>query len=498
MSFTLAILGRPNVGKSTLFNRLVGKKIAIVDDTPGVTRDRRAGEASLSDLEFTLFDTAGLEDGPEGSLEDRMHRQTQAALDDSDIAIMLYDARLGVTPMDEHFATWLRRASKPVILVANKCESNKAIDGIYEAYGLGLGEPIALSAEHGQGLAELYRALVDTLTEVGIDPYAHEKEAATVEHQKQALEDSFEIEEGDLDFDFHDEEAESEEEKPLRLAIVGRPNAGKSTLINYLTGQDRLITGPEAGLTRDSIAVEWEWEGLPVRLFDTAGLRRKAKITDKLEKLSAGDTLRAIKFAEAVVLLLDAERGIEKQDLKIAEHIVNEGRAMIIALNKWDAVEDRLGTKKKLLDVLTRSFPQLKGVKVVQFSALSGKGVQHMMPAIEEAYDLWNARIPTARFNEWLEDTLDKHSMPSVNGRRAKVRFGAQIKTRPPTFMLFSNRPEDIPDSYKRYMENELRHDFALSGTAIRFIFKKKDNPYEGRRREKKESKKGKRWKTGK
>lgn len=498
MSFTLAILGRPNVGKSTLFNRLVGKRLAIVDDTPGVTRDRRAGEASLADLKFNIFDTAGLEEGSEGSLEDRMRQQTQAALDDSDIAIMLYDARLGVTPMDEHFAAWLRRGDKPVVLVANKCESNKAVDGIYEAYGLGLGEPIALSAEHGQGLAELYRALVDTLEENGVDPYAHEKVEAEERAKKKAQDEAFEIKEGDMDYEFHDAEMESEEEKPLRLAIVGRPNAGKSTLINYLTGQDRLITGPEAGLTRDSISVEWEWEGLPVRLFDTAGLRKKAKITDKLEKLSATDTLRAIQFAEAVVLLLDAERGIEKQDLKIAEHIVNEGRAMIIALNKWDAVEDRLGTKKRLMDILTRSFPQMKGVKVVQFSALTGKGVQFMMPAIEEAYDLWNARVPTARFNEWLQDTLDKHSMPSVNGRRAKIRFGAQIKTRPPTFMMFSNRPEDIPDSYKRYMENELRQDFVLPGTPIRFIFKKKDNPFEGRRREKKESKRGKRWKTGK
>lgn len=497
MSFTLAILGRPNVGKSTLFNRLVGKRLAIVDDTPGVTRDRRAGEASLSDLEFILFDTAGLEEGPDGSLEDRMRQQTQAALDDSDIAIMLYDARQGVTPMDEHFAAWLRRGDKPIILVANKCESDKAVDGVFEAYGLGLGEPIALSAEHGQGLAELYGALVSGLQEAGIDPYAHEKEEEAQWHKKQE-EQRFTVEEGDLEFEFHDRETESEEEKPLRLAIVGRPNAGKSTLINYLIGQDRLITGPEAGLTRDSIAVEWEWEGLPIRLFDTAGLRKKAKITDKLEKLSATDTLRAIQFAEAVVLLLDAERGIEKQDLKIAEHIVSEGRALIIALNKWDVVPDRLGTKKRLMDVLTKSFPQLKGVKVVQFSALTGKGVQLMMPAIEEAYDLWNARVPTARFNDWLQDTIEKHSMPSVNGRRAKIRFGAQIKTRPPTFMMFSNRPEDIPDTYKRYMENELRHDFHLPGTPIRFIFKKKDNPFEGRRRQQKESKRGKRWKTGK
>ncbi|NVJ69098.1 MAG: ribosome biogenesis GTPase Der [Alphaproteobacteria bacterium] len=480
MTFTLAVVGRPNVGKSTLFNRLVGKKIAIVDDTPGVTRDRREAMGSIADLEFRLFDTAGLEEGEPGSLSDRMRRQTEAALKEADVALMLYDARAGVTPMDEHFAQWLRRGDKPVILIANKCEGNATIEGIYEAYALGLGEPIGLSAEHGEGLAELYGAIVEALKEVGIDPYeGEEDDQSAAEHQDV---DSGPTE-GDLEYEFVDREADKEVERPLRLAIVGRPNAGKSTLINELVGEDRLITGPEAGLTRDSIAVDWEWDGLPVKLFDTAGLRKKARVTEKLEKLSVGDTLRAVQFAEVVVLLLDSEVGIEKQDLKIAERVVNEGRALVIALNKWDSVPDRLGAQRQLMDALTRSLPQLKGVTVVKFSALTGKGTQHLMPAVAEAYEVWNARIPTAAFNQWLADTLEKHPAPSVAGRRIKIRYGAQIKTRPPTFLLFCNRPDDLPDSYKRYLENELRRDFNLPGTPIRIILKKGANPYEGRRR---------------
>ncbi|SDD68818.1 MULTISPECIES: ribosome biogenesis GTPase Der [Kordiimonas] len=480
MTFTIAVVGRPNVGKSTLFNRLVGKKIAIVDDTPGVTRDRREAQGSIADLEFRVFDTAGLEEGEPGSLSDRMRRQTQQALNEADIALMLYDARAGVTPMDEHFAQWLRRGDKPVILVANKCEGNAIVDGIYEAYTLGLGEPIGLSAEHGEGLAELYRAIVESLKEVGIDPYPNEDDADLA----QELHDvDTGPTEGDLEYEFVDREAETEEARPLRLAIVGRPNAGKSTLINEMVGEDRLITGPEAGLTRDSIAVDWEWDGLPVKLFDTAGLRRRARVTEKLEKLSVGDTLRAVQFAEVVVLLLDAEMGIEKQDLKIAERVVNEGRGLVIALNKWDAVTDRLECQRQLTDALTRSLPQLKGVKVVKFSALTGKGIQHLMPAVAEAYEVWNARVPTSAFNQWLADTLEKHPAPSVGGRRIKIRYGAQIKTRPPTFLMFCNRPDDLPDSYKRYLENELRRDFDLPGTPIRIIMKKGANPYESRRK---------------
>lgn len=480
MTFTIAVVGRPNVGKSTLFNRLVGKKIAIVDNTPGVTRDRREGYGSIADLEFRIFDTAGLEEGEPGSLSDRMRKQTETALREADIALMLYDARAGVTPMDEHFALWLRRGDKPVILGANKCEGNAVIDNIYEAYSLGLGEPIGLSAEHGDGLAELYRAIVDGLKEVGIDPYANEEDADLAQEVHDV--DTGPTE-GDLEYEFVDREAEKQEERPLRLAIVGRPNAGKSTLINALVGEDRLITGPEAGLTRDSIAVDWEWNGLPVKLFDTAGLRKKARVTEKLEKLSVGDTLRAVQFAEVVVLLLDSEVGIEKQDLKIAERVVDEGRALVIALNKWDAVPDRLEAQRQLTDALTRSLPQLKGVKIVKFSALTERGIQHLMPAVEEAYEVWNARVPTSAFNQWLADTLEKHPAPSVAGRRIKIRYGAQIKTRPPTFLLFCNRPDELPDSYKRYLENELRRDFNLPGAPIRIIMKKGANPYESRRK---------------
>jgi GTP-binding protein len=480
MSFTLAIVGRPNVGKSTLFNRLVGKKLALVDDTPGVTRDRRSARGRIGDLRFELIDTAGLEEGKAGSLSDRMRSQTELALHEADVTLMLYDARSGITPMDEHFADWLRRSKAECILAANKCEGKMASSNVYEAYGLGLGEPIAISAEHGEGLGDLYQAIVESLRQKGIDPYADEKEAE--KKASESREDSG-PQEGDLEYEFVDEEAEKEDVAPLRMAIVGRPNAGKSTLINTLVGEDRLITGPEAGLTRDSISVEWEWNGLPVRLFDTAGMRKRARVTEKLEKLSIADGLRAVQFAEVVVLLLDSERGIERQDLKIAEMVVNEGRGLVVALNKWDAVDDRLAVKRQLQDSLTKSLPQLKGVKIVNFSALTGKGTQHLMPAVEEAYELWNARIPTSAFNQWLSDTLEKHPAPSVAGRRIKIRYGAQIKTRPPTFTLFCNRPDDLPDSYKRYLENELRRDFDLPGVPLRLYLRKSDNPYEGRRR---------------
>ncbi|MFC3050997.1 ribosome biogenesis GTPase Der [Kordiimonas pumila] len=480
MVFTLAIVGRPNVGKSTLFNRLVGKKLALVDDTPGVTRDRRGGEGRIADLEFLLIDTAGLEEGDVGSLSERMKAQTAQALKEADIALMLYDARAGVTPMDEHFAAWLRRTETPVILAANKCEGKIASVGFYEAYALGLGEPVALSAEHGDGLADLYQVLVETLKEIGIDPYEGENDDSSKDNQKNL--DTGPVE-GDMDYEFIDPDAKEAQIRPLRLAIVGRPNAGKSTLINQLIGEDRMITGPEAGLTRDSISVDWEWDGLPVKLFDTAGMRKRARVSEKLEKLSVADALRAIQFAEVVVLLLDAELGIERQDLKIAEHVVSEGRALIIALNKWDIVENRLDVSRALKDVLTRSLPQLKGVKFLHFSALTGKGLQNLMPMVAEANELWNARISTSVFNRWLADAMEKHPAPSVSGKRIKIRYGAQIKTRPPTFALFCNRPEGLPDSYIRYLENELRRDFDLPGVPIRILMKKGQNPYESRRK---------------
>jgi len=491
MSFTLAIVGRPNVGKSTLFNRLVGKKIALVDDTPGVTRDRRSARGRIADLKFEIIDTAGLEDGKGDELTARMRAQTEIALREADITLMLVDGRTGITPMDLHFAKWLRRSDARVILAANKCEGKLATANVYEAFKLGLGEPLAISAEHNEGLGDLYQAIVDILNELGIDPYPDETAANAAVTLKER---DLGPEEGDLDYEFDEEVDEEQEVKPLRLAVVGRPNAGKSTLINSLVGEDRLITGPEAGLTRDSISVEWEWEGLAVRLFDTAGMRKRARVTEKLEKLAVADGLRAVQFAEVVVLLIDAELGIERQDLKIAELVVSEGRCLVIAINKWDIVDDRLKVTRKVKDTLTKSLPQLKGVKVINFSALTGKGIHNMMPAVSEAYKLWNSRIPTAAFNRWLADSLEKHPAPSVAGRRIKIRYGAQIKARPPTFSLFCNRPDDLPDSYKRYLENELRKDFDLPGVPLRMFLKKSANPYEGRRREKKNSKRGKRW----
>jgi len=408
------------------------------------------------------------------------------ALVEADIALMMYDARVGVAPMDEHFAAWLRKVDTPVILVANKCESKVASAGIFEAYGLGLGEPVPLSAEHGDGLAELYQSIVEALRELGIDPYEEETaEAAAAAALAARKAGETGPEEGDMEYEFQDIETDEANVKPLKLAIVGRPNAGKSTLINHLLGEERMITGPESGLTRDSIGIDWEWDGRAVKLFDTAGMRKRARVTGKLEKLSVADGLRAVQYAEVVLLLLDAELGIEKQDLKIAEHVVSEGRALVIALNKWDTVDDRMKTQRHLTDVLTRSLPQLKGVKVINFSGLTGKGTQNLMPAVQEAYEIWNARIPTSAFNRWLADTLEKHPAPSVSGRRIKIRYGAQIKTRPPTFTLFCNRPEALPDSYIRYMENELRRDFDLPGVPLRLSLKKGENPYEGRRRKK-------------
>jgi len=492
MAFTLAIVGRPNVGKSTLFNRLAGKRLAIVDDTPGVTRDRREGEARLSDLRFSIFDTAGFEIGKPGTLFDRMRQQTDRAIEEADVVLMLYDARAGVTPLDKDFASILRKGDTPVILAANKCEGKIVQGGVYEAYGLGLGEPIALSAEHGEGLAELYGEIVEKLRESGIDPYADEdKDSEQDRGEREAGPD-----EGDMEYEFEDTYEEVSDKRPLRLAIVGRPNAGKSTLINQLLGEDRMITGEEAGLTRDSIGVDWQWDGLPVRLFDTAGMRKRARVNEKLEKLSVADSLRAIQYAEVVVLILDGELGIENQDLKIAELVAREGRALVIALNKWDAVDDRVQVQRDLRDALTRSLPQLKGVRIVNMSGLTGKGTQHMMPAVAETYETWNARIPTAAFNEWLADTIEKHPPPGVSGQRIKIRYGAQIKTRPPTYLLFCNRPEDLPDSYTRYLENELRRDFNLQAVPLRIQFRKGANPYEGRRRKNRDSKRGKTWST--
>jgi GTP-binding protein len=441
--FTAAIVGRPNVGKSTLFNRLVGKRLALVDDKPGVTRDRREGEARLSGMEFRLFDTAGLEEAEAESLAGRMRQQTEAALVEADVALMLIDARAGVTPMDEHFAEVIRRSGKPVILIANKCEGKAGESGMMDAYALGLGDPIAFSAEHGEGLTELYDALL---------PF---DQAETVKHEE---------EEGP--------------DKPLRLAIVGRPNVGKSTLINRLLGEERLLTGPEPGITRDAISIDWTWQGRTVRLVDTAGLRRRSRIDEKIEKLSAADTRRALGFAEVVVLMMDGQEPLHKQDLTIARDVIDEGRALVIAINKWDVVENRAMALKDLEERLEKSLPQVRGVAVVTFSAITGRHVDRLMPAVIQAYERWNKRIPTAGLNRWLEDVTERHPPPLAAGRRLRLRYMTQAKARPPTFAIFANKPGDLPESYTRYLINGLRETFDLPGVPIRIHLKRGKNPY--------------------
>jgi GTP-binding protein len=451
MAFTVAIVGRPNVGKSTLFNRLVGKRLALVAETPGVTRDRREGLAYIGDLPFSVIDTAGLEEAPGESLEARMREQTEKALADADLALLLIDARAGVTPADAHFADWLRGKDKPVILVANKCESAAGDAGFYEAFALGLGEPIALSAEHGHGIGELLSALA---------PHA---EAAIA---------------------LQEEDAETDGSGLLRLAIIGRPNTGKSTLVNRLIGEERLLTGPEAGITRDAIAVDWSYRGRALRLFDTAGLRRRSRVADKLEVLSVADTRRAIRFANVAVLMLDASVMLEKQDLTIARQVVDEGRALVIAANKWDAVKDRKGASRKLRDRLQTSLPQVRGVPVVTISALEGTSLDTLMDAVFAVYDIWNSRVSTGRLNQWLDAMTEAHPPPLAgSGRRVRLRYATQVKSRPPTFAVWTSRPEDLPDSYRRYLVNGLREDFGLSGIPIRLQFRKGRNPYAPRRK---------------
>jgi GTP-binding protein len=477
MTVTLAIVGRPNVGKSTLFNRLVGRKIALVDDTPGVTRDRREAEGRIADLTFKVLDTAGYEDVKDGSLEDRMRQQTELAIREADIILFMIDARAGVVPLDQRFAQVLRKAGKQVHLVGNKAESKSAEAGLVEAFKLGFGEPIALSAEHGLGLSELY-----SIVSAAIDK-AEEKQAAEA---REAAGDLDMLPEVDVDITPDMLEGEGDDatlrwnpRRYLNVAIVGRPNAGKSTLVNRMVGQDRVLVGPEAGITRDSILVPWEWQGRTINLVDTAGIRRRSRVTEKLEKLAVGDSLRSIQYAEVVVLLLDATIPFEKQDLALADLVEREGRAMVIALNKWDLIEDKNKTLSELREACERLLPQLRGIPLVTLSGLTGRNIDRLMDAIFEVERSWNAHVSTSRLNRWLAGMTESHPPPAVSGRRLKLRYMTQAKTRPPSFILFASRPDVLPVSYQRYLVNGLRDAFDIKGTPIRlWVRGGTENPY--------------------
>ena len=472
MSFTLAIVGRPNVGKSTLFNRLVGKRLALVDDQPGVTRDLREGAARLGDLRFTVIDTAGLEEATDDSLQGRMRRLTERAVDMSDICLFMIDARAGVTPTDEVFADILRKRSAHVILAANKGEGSAADAGVIESFSLGLGEPIRLSAEHGEGLNDLYAQL---------QPLA---DAFAERAEEDAPDTDVDLEEDDTAI------PQPTHAKPLQVAVVGRPNAGKSTLINRILGEDRLLTGPEAGITRDAISLRVDWadaEGqvTPMRIFDTAGMRKKAKVQEKLEKLSVSDGLRAVKFAEVVVVLLDAAIPFEQQDLRIADLAEREGRAVVVAVNKWDIEEHKQEKLRDLREAFERLLPQLKGAPLVTVSAKTGRGLDRLNNAILRAYDVWNRRVPTAALNRWLTGMLEQHPPPAPQGKRIKLRYMTQAKTRPPGFVVMCSHPDKMPDSYTRYLVNGLRVDFDMPGTPIRLHMRGQSdkNPYKGRKK---------------
>ncbi len=444
---TVAIVGRPNVGKSTLFNRLVGKRIALVDDRPGVTRDRREGEANLLGLDFRVIDTAGFEDEDPQTLPGRMRQQTEAAVREADAALFMIDAREGVTPLDEEIGRWLRAETTPVVVVANKAEGRVGQDGAYEAYRLGFGDPVTISAEHGEGVADLFAAL-----------------RSHVERE--------------------DFEAEPDEdgERTLSLAIVGRPNAGKSTLVNRMLGEERMITGPEAGITRDSISLNWEWNGRAVRLVDTAGLRKRAKVEDKLERLSAADTKRAIDYAEIVVLLLDATRGLEAQDLKIASQVIEEGRGLIIALNKWDVAENASSLFNGVKAALTEGLAQLRDVPLLTVSAITGKGIDTVLQVAFDLREQWTRRVPTGELNRWFADAVDANPPPAPKGQRIKLRYITQVTSRPPTFVVFGNRTDELPESYRRYLLNAMRRDLKLGPVPLRLDFRGRTNPFDKNR----------------
>jgi GTP-binding protein len=440
----VAIIGRPNVGKSTLFNRLVGKRLALVDDRPGVTRDRREGEAELLGLNFIVVDTAGFEEDDPQTLPGRMRAQTQAAVAAADVALFVIDARAGIVPLDEEIGRWLRGSTTPVVLLANKAEGRSGDAGILEAFGLGFGDPVPFSAEHGEGLVELFEAL---------RPY--------------------------LERDGEEESDDSESpDAPLKLAIVGRPNAGKSTLVNRMLGEDRMITGPEAGITRDSISIDWEWQGRSVRLIDTAGLRKRAKVEDKLERLSAADTRHAIDFAEVVVLLLDATRGLEAQDLRIADQIFAEGRALVIALNKWDTVENGSALYQGVRAALDEGFAQVRGVPLLTLSAVTGKGIDTLIEVAFETREAWSRRVSTGQLNRWFEDAIERNPPPAPGGKRIKLRYITQVKSRPPSFVLFGTRVDELPESYRRYLVNGIRKELGFGAVPVRLTMRAPKNPF--------------------
>lgn len=442
---TVAIVGRPNVGKSTLFNRLVGKKLALVDDRPGVTRDRREGEAHLLGLDFRVVDTAGYEDHDPQSLPGRMRMQTEAAVAQADVALFMIDSRAGIVPLDEEIGRWLRGSTTPILLVANKAEGRSGEQGVLEALALGFGDPVQLSAEHGEGVADLFAALL---------PYLERDEE-----------------------DVPDED-EEDPAAPLKLAIVGRPNAGKSTLVNRMLGEDRMITGPEAGITRDSIAIDWEWQGRPVRLIDTAGMRKRAKVQDKLEKLSVADALHAVDFAEVVVLLLDATLGLESQDLRIADRVLEEGRALIIALNKWDVADNPSSLFNGVKAALGDGLSQVKGVPLITVSAMTGRGIDQLLAAAFETREAWSRRVPTGELNRWFERAIEANPPPAPGGKRIKMRYVTQVKTRPPSFVIFGTRVDQLPASYERYLVNSLRRDLGFGAVPIRLTLRAPKNPF--------------------
>ncbi len=456
---TIAIVGRPNVGKSTLFNRMTGKRTALVSDLPGLTRDRKEGDAEIWGHAVRVVDTAGLEEAAHGSIAARMRAQTELAIGDADLILFVIDARAGVTPADLEFARVVRNSGTQALVVANKCEGSKGTEGFYEAYTMGLGEPIAISAEHGEGFSDLYGEITEKL--------------------KLEMVADNENEDGKAD---GDGAAEDDPARPIKVAIVGRPNAGKSTLVNALLGEDRMITGPEPGLTRDSVASDLVWAGRNIKLFDTAGLRRKSKVEDTAEKLATSDTIRAIRFAEVVVLLVDAERGIEHQDLTIASMVADEGRALVIAINKWDLIVEKQKRLKELHETVIERLAQLPGLRVVTLSALGERGLDKLMPEVFGVYDLWNKRISTNNLNRWLREALDKHSPPATSGRMIKLRFMTQVSVRPPTFVAFCSKPQSLPDSYVRYLEKSLRTTFGFPGVPIRFNLRKGDNPFADKR----------------